>query len=141
MNATFLNSTEEVLGCLFLGGTILLVCGYSIFLCYAIYDYQDEKPNEEKSPIDLLVKDLMHSEFWLLYLVCLIEIISLFTPPITSNVAYFISHISVLMSNFHQISLLVLLYVQHIYIFHPDNCENVDAFTVLDHSHNFHLQP
>ena len=56
MNETFLNSTEDVVGCLFLGGTTFSVCAYSIFLCYAIYDYQDEKPVEEKSPIDLLIK-------------------------------------------------------------------------------------
>ena len=79
MNETFLNSIEEVVGCLFLGRTTFSVCAYTIFLCYAIYDYQNEKPNEEKSPIDLLVKDLMHSLFCLLFKICLIGIISLFT--------------------------------------------------------------
>ena len=66
MNTTFFNSTEEVVGRLFLGGTTLTVCAYAIFLCNAIYDYQDEKPVEEKNLIDFLIKDLMHSEFWLL---------------------------------------------------------------------------
>ena len=66
MNETFLNSMEEVVGHLFLGGTIFSVSAYAIFLCYAAYDYQNEKPAEEKSPIDLLVKDFMHSEFWLI---------------------------------------------------------------------------
>ena len=127
MNVTFLNSTEEVVGRLILGGTTFWVCAYAIFLCNAIYDYQEEKPNEEKSPVDLLVKDLMHSEFWFLYQVCLIEIISLFTPPITSDVTYLVSHISVFLLNFQQISLLILLYIQHLYVFYPDECTNVDV--------------
>ena len=96
-------------------------------MCNAIYDYQEEKPIEEKSPVDLLVKDLMHSEFWFLYQVCLIEIISLFTPPITSDVAYLVSHISVFLLNFQQISLLILLYIQHAYVFHHEECANVDV--------------
>ena len=127
MNETFLNSTEEVVGCLFLGGIIFFVYAYAIFLCYAIYDYQNEKPNEEKSPIDLLVKDLMHSQFWLLLNICLIEIISLFTPPITYNGTYLVSYICVFLLDFQQISVLILLYIQHIYVFHPDECANVDA--------------
>ena len=32
MNETFLNSTEEVVGCLFLGGIIFSVYAYAIFL-------------------------------------------------------------------------------------------------------------
>ena len=127
MNETFLNSTEEVVGRLFLGGATFSVCAYAIFLCYAIYDYQDEKPAEEKSPIDVLVKDLLHSEFWLLQNICLIEFISLFAPPITSNMAYLVSHTSVFLVNFHHMSLLILLYIQHLYVFYPDECANVDV--------------
>ena len=127
MNASFLNSTEEVVGSLFLGGTTFLVCAYSIFLSSAIYDYQDEKPDEEKSPIDLLVKDLMHSQFWLLFCICLIHIISLFTPAITSNVTYPITYIVIFLLNFHIISLLIQLYIQHIIVFYPDDFANVDV--------------
>ena len=127
MNETFLNSTEEVVGRLFLGGTTFSVCAYAIFLCYAIYDYQDEKPAEEKSPIDVLVKDLLHSQFWLLYDICLIGLISLFAPPITSSMVYLVSHISVFLINFHHVSLLILLYIQHLFIFYPDECANVDV--------------
>ena len=120
MNATFLDSTEEAVGCFCLAGTTFFVCAYSIFLSYAIYDYQEEKPDEEKSPIDLLVKDLMHSQFWYLFSLCLIEIITLFTPPITSNVCYLITYMFVFLLNFHQISVLV-------YVFYPDEFVNVDA--------------
>ena len=134
MNETFLNSMEEVVGHLFLGGTIFSVCAYAIFLCYAIYDYQDEKPTEEKSPIDLLVKDLTHSAFWLIIHICLIEIISLFTPPIASDMAYLSSYISVFLIDFHLISLLILLYIQRIYIFYFDLVVNVDVFIMRQKS-------
>ena len=127
MNETFLNSLEEVVGHLFLGGTTISVCAYAMFLCYAIYDFQDEKPAKEKNPVDLLVKDFMHSEFWLIIHICLIEIISLFTPPITSDYAYFASYISVFLIDFHLMSLLFLLYIQHIYIFYFDLVANVDV--------------
>ena len=127
MNVTFLNSTEEAVGQLVLAGTTFSVCAYAIFLCYAIYDYQDEKLAEEKSPIDLLLKDYMHSEFWLLYHNCLVEIISLFTPFITCNIAYLVTYISVFLVNFHQISMLILLYIQHLFVFYPDECVNVDV--------------
>ena len=127
MNATFFNSTEELVGHLCLGGIIVLVCSYSMFLCSALYDYQEEKPNEEKNPIDLLIKDLMHAQFWFLYHTCLIEMISLFTPPITSNITYLITYIFIFLLNFHIISLLVQLYIQHIIVFYPDDFANVDV--------------
>ena len=127
MNVTISNSTQEVVGQLFLCGTTFSVCAYAIFLCYAIYDYQEEKPGEEKCPIDFLVKDLMHSAFWLLYYVCVVLIISLFSPPITSNIAYLISSISVFLIQFYITSLLVLLYIQHVYTFYQDEFVNVDV--------------
>ena len=130
MNATFLNSTEEVVERFCLGGTAFFVCTYSIFLCFAIYDYQEEKPNEEKGPIDLIVKDLMHSQFWYLLCLCLIEIITLFSPPITSYVSYLITYVFIFLITFHQISVLVQLYIQHIYVFHPDEFVNIDAATM-----------
>ena len=130
MNVTIFNSTEELVGRLFLGGTAFSACAYAIFLCHAIYDYQEEKPNEEKSPIDLLVKDLMHAQFWFLYHTCLMEMISLFTPPITSNVTYLITYILNFLLNFHIISLLVQLYIQHIIVFYPDDFAKVD-FSIM----------
>jgi hypothetical protein len=127
MNVTFCNSTPEVVGQLFLCGTTFSVCSYAIFLCHAIYDYQEEKPSEEKSPIDFLVKDLMHSAFWLLYYLCLVVIISLFSPPIISIVAYLISYIAVFLIQIYITSLLVLLYIQHVYTFYQDEFVNVDV--------------
>ena len=127
MNVTFLNSTKDVFGCLFLCGATVFVSAYAMFLCYAIYDYQHEKPACEKSPIDMLMKDFLHIEFWTVYHISLIDIISLFTPPITSNVVYLISYINVFLINFHQISLLILFYIQHLYVFYPDECLNVDV--------------
>ena len=100
---------------------------YAMFLCYAIYDYQHEKPSGEKSPIDVLMKDFLHIEFWMVYHMSLIDIISLFTPPITSNVVYLISYINVFLIDFHQISLLILIYIKHIYVFYPDECVNVNV--------------
>ena len=46
---------EEVIG-LTLAGVTVCVNAYAIFLCFAIYDYQDEKPSADKSPIDVFVK-------------------------------------------------------------------------------------
>ena len=63
MNSTLWNSTEEVVAHLILGAVTILVYAYAIFLCYAIWDYQDEKPKDEKRPTDVLIKDLKHSEF------------------------------------------------------------------------------
>ena len=78
MNITsHLNITEESIGYLFLGGISLSLHGYALFLCAAIFDYQDEKPDQEKSSFDFLIKDLMNSQFWSLYGWGLIHIIAI----------------------------------------------------------------
>ena len=61
------NTTEEAFGYLFLGGISISLHIYALFLCSAIFDYQDEKPIIDKSPFDALVQDLMRSQFWTLY--------------------------------------------------------------------------
>ena len=104
----------------------IFVHGYAIFLCYADYDYQDEKPKDEKSPIDELIKDLKHSEFWFLIHSFLVQFISLFTPPITSYFVYSIVHVGVFLANFYLMSLFVLLYVHYIFTFYPDQSANID---------------
>ena len=55
-----------------------------------------------------------------------IETISIFTPPIVSNFSYLNTYLSVFLLHFHLVSLLVLLYIQHIYVFQPDDFLNID---------------
>ena len=52
MNETIWINYSEVIGHLFLGGTTIFVYSYAMFLCCAVYDYQDEKPEEEKCLLD-----------------------------------------------------------------------------------------
>ena len=124
MNGTFWNSTEEALGHFFLGGISFCIYGYGMFLSFAIIDYQDEKPAPEKSPIDILVKDLMCSFLWYLFSTGLIQFISIFTPeyvPLFGNFGYLVSHLLVFISNFFCVSCLLHLYIQHIYVFQADD--------------------
>ena len=58
MNSTLWNSQEEVVWSFILAPVAIFVYGYAMYLNYAIYDYQDEKPKEEKSPTDILIKDI-----------------------------------------------------------------------------------
>ena len=128
MNRTLWSSTEEAIGHFFLGGILVGLYSYAIFLCYAVYDYQDEKPPAEKSPLDILMKDLMNAQFYLLYYIGLIQFISLFSPPITSSdIMYWISHSCIFISNFHAVSYLSLLYIQHVYVFQPDDFKSVQV--------------
>ena len=87
------------------------------------------------SPIDILMKDLMLSQFWFSLLTGLFQFISIFTPPLvplTDNV-YIISHTCVFVANFHCISIFVFLYVQHIYVFQPDSFTGADVSTIRYH--------
>ena len=59
MNSSLWNTTEEASANLVLGIVTIFVHAYAIFLCCAIYDYQNEKPKDEKSPIDVIIKDLI----------------------------------------------------------------------------------
>ena len=120
MNLTVWNGTEEMVGSFILAAFTLFVHGYAIFLSYAIYDYQDEKPTNEKSPTDILIKDLKNTEFWCLYFSLLVQFISLFTPPITSLIVYYVSYINVFSMNFYSVSWLVSNYIQYIHIFHHE---------------------
>ena len=89
---------------------------------------QDEKPPIEKTQIDVLVKDLMRSQFWFLFSMGIIQFVSLFAPnvPMYDNV-YLMSHILLFISNFHIISIFILLYIQHVYVFQPDEFNGVDV--------------
>ena len=126
MNSTLWNSQEEVVWSFILAPVAIFVYGYAIYLNYALYDYQDEKPKEEKSPTDVLFKDIKNVEFWWLYLLCLTQIISLFTPPINSDLVYSVSHVSLFLVNFYSVSWLVTLYIQYVYVFQNDQFVNVN---------------
>ena len=121
MKTTLWNSTEEALGHFAIGGLIVLTYFYSIYLSYAIHDYQTEKPIEEKSTIDSQLKDVKSTTIYLLYYFGFIQFISVFLPSVTFQVVYFISHLSVILSNFYIVSWLVYLYIQYLYIFYPDH--------------------
>ena len=126
MNSTVWNSQEEVVWSFVLAPVTVLIHGYAIYLCYAIYDYQNEKPSEEKSATDVLIKDLKNSEFCFLISNGLVLFISLFTPPMTTSFIYLIAYFCLFFANFFLISWLVLLYVQYMYVFYPDESENID---------------
>ena len=74
MNMTLWNSPEETFGYIFLGGISLFLHAYAMFFCCAIFDYQDEKSFKEKSTFDILIKDLMRTQFWMLYGFGLIQV-------------------------------------------------------------------
>ena len=69
----------------------------------------------------------MSSYFWFISSVGMIQFLSLFTPnvPMFGNI-YLINHILVFISNFHCISLLMFLYIQHVMIFQPDDFKDLD---------------
>ena len=52
MNETIWSTNSEAFVHFFLGGITIFLYSYAIFLCYAIYDYQDEKPDDEKCLFD-----------------------------------------------------------------------------------------
>ena len=121
MYSTLWNSTEEALGHFAIGGLIVLTYLYSIYLSYAMHDYQTEKPIDEKSTIDSQFKDVKSTTICLLYYFGFIQFISVFLPSVTFQVVYVISHLSVFLSNFYIVSWLVYLYIQYLYIFYPDH--------------------
>ena len=129
MNVTLWRSTEEAIVYICLGGISIFLHAYGIFLCYAIFDYQMEKPKEEKSPFDVLLKDLMNSQFCLLYYMCLVQFISLFSPEtiVAYNCFYYVSHIGVFLLNFHTASVFVTFYIQYVFVFQPDDAKGIQV--------------
>ena len=127
MNFTIWNDTNEVVASFVLAAVSIFVHAYAIFLCFAIWDYQDEKPKEEKSPSDVLIKDIKNVEFWYLYLSVLVQFISLFTQSINSNFVYLIAYLQVVVMNFYSVSWLVYLYIQYVYVFQNKEFESVNV--------------
>ena len=127
MNNTIWITNSEVIGHLFLGGITIFVYSYAIFLCCAVYDYQDEKPEEEKCLLDYDIKDWMNSQFVLMYYTGLVQFISLFTPPITLwNFVYPVCYLGVFLFHFQCTSIFVYLYNQYVHTFQPDDIIDVE---------------
>ena len=130
MNTTLWNnhSTPEAIVHAMFGLGSMILHFYAIFLCCAIIDYQDEKPQNEKSSFDVLTKDFLRSKLCLLYFWTYVQLISLFTPPhITGlqNFFYLLTYLGVFLGNFDNCVTLVTLYVKYVFTFQPDDVENL----------------
>ena len=128
MNETLWNSTEETFGYFLLGAASIFIHAYAMFLCSAISDYQDEKPEHEKNPFDEFITELMNFQFSVLFYSGLIQFIGLFSPPIeANNLVYFVTVFGILLRHFIAASYLTTLYAKYVFIFKPDRLENVSA--------------
>ena len=87
MNGTIWDAVDEIQVFTYfaLGATSLSIHCYLMFLNSAISDYQSEKPVEEKSPLDVLLKKTMDMEFYIFFAYGVLHIISLFTPELSQN--------------------------------------------------------
>ena len=130
MNETLWNSTGEACGQFAIAGLAIFLHGYAIFLCFAIYDYQDEKPKKEVSPIDIHLQDFMKSSFWFLCYRFLVQFVSIFTPPLNSDFAYSISHVGFVLINYEFVSFFVHLHTQYMYFFNPDEVKAIKLSTM-----------
>ena len=130
MNETIWNTTSEVYVHFFLGGITILFYTYAIFLCFAIYDYQDEKPNNEKWILDHQIKDWMTSQFCYLFFVGWVQFISLFTPAAPLNICYFSSYVVVFLLHFLVSTIFVYMYIQYIFTFQPQDTVNIQSSTL-----------
>ena len=129
MNITNWNDTEEVVVHIFLVAISFPIHLYVLFLTSAIFDFQDEKPNEEKSPFDVLIKDLMRTLFWVAYFIGHIQFISFFTPPLNNGFVYLLSYFGVFIVHFTMATVLVTVYIQNVFTFQPDDIEGIDVTT------------
>ena len=91
---------------------------------------KDEKPNEEKSLFDQQIKDLYTSQFYFLYYSGLVHFISIFSPPLSLDVAYWISFVGIFLLYFNTVSALVSLYIEYVLIFQPDDMKNIEPRTL-----------
>ena len=120
-------SVLEVIGQLSLGGIIILVYAYGMFLCCAVYDYQDEKPEEEKCLVDYQIKDWMNSQFYFLYYIGFVQFIALFSSPITFyNFVYPLCYLGVFLFHFQCATVFFYLYIQYVYTFQPDDIKDIN---------------
>ena len=130
MNITNWNDTEEVVAYIFLGVISFPIHLYVLFLTSAIFDFQDEKPKDQKTPFDVLIKDLIRTMFWLAYIIGHIQFISFFTPPLNNEIAYWFSYLMVFINHFTLASILVTVYIQNVFTFQPDDIEGIEVTTL-----------
>ena len=129
MNTTLWNSTEEGLICFSVGLISILVHIYAIVICFAVVDYQKEKPTDEKELIDVLLIDLMYAQIRLLLYIILTYNISLFSTPILyETLLYCVSYLGVLIFCFWTTSYFVTLCFGYVFVFHPDSGEKMQLF-------------
>lgn len=129
MNETIWFTPSEAIGHFFLGLITIFIYCYAIFLCYAVYDYQDEKPEEEKCLLDYEVKDWMNCQCLLLYYTGFVQFISLFTftkPIASNNFVYIVCYLGVFLFHFQCVSVFVYLYFQYVHTFQPDDIKDVE---------------
>ena len=115
MNITNWNDTEEVVAYIFLGAISFPIHLYVLFLTSAIFDFQDEKPKDQKSPFDVLIKDLIRTLFWVAYIFVHIQFISFFTPPLNNDIVYWFSYFMIFINHFTLASILVTVYIQNVF--------------------------
>ena len=130
MNITNWNNTEEVVVYTIFGVLSFSMHLYGLFLTSAIFDFQDEKPNEEKSPFDILIKDLMRTLFWVACFIGHIQFVSFFTPPLNNGFVYLLSYCGVFIIHFTMATILVTVYIQNVFTFQPDDIEGIDVTTL-----------
>ena len=130
MNITKWNDAEEVVAYIFLGTVSFPIHLYILFLTSAIFDFQDEKPKDQKTPFDVLIKDLMRTLFWLAYILGHIQFISFFTPPLNNDIVYWFSYFMIFINHFTLASILVTVYIQNVFTFQPDDIEGIEVTTL-----------
>ena len=124
-------TTEEVFGHFFLGIVSFFVHTYAIIICFAIIDYQEEKPVEEKGPFDLLIQDLIYCQMRLLFYAGFIYHISIFSTSITNKtVLYGLTYLGVFSLNFWCVSCFVTLSIGYMFVFQPDFATEIQILTV-----------
>ena len=124
-------TNEEVFGHFFLGIVSFFVHTYAIIICFAIIDYQEEKPVEEKGSFDFLIRDLMYCQMRLLFYGGFIYHISIFSTSITNEtVLYGLTYLGVLSLNFWSVSYFVTLCIGYILVFQPDYAADIQILTM-----------
>ena len=92
--------------------------------------YTNDKPVEEISQIDTEFKDMTTTTNCLLYVIGFIQFISVFIPPVTFEIVYLITHLSLFLANFYLVSWLVYFYILNLYVFYPDTVKDIPISTI-----------